>query len=148
MTDAAVAARTKRKPGPKSKPGVATAAPPPAPGNRGGARPGSGRKNSAVEAATADAHIVYQKARAQKEAYQAKLAELDYKVKSGEYLPRADVQQAAATAFSTIAQALRSIPDSLERRLGISAELAEEIGLMIDEAMNDLANDLERMHEE
>ena len=118
-----------------------------APGQRGGVRPNSGRKSAAVEAGSADAHVLYAKARAKKEAFLAQMAELDYKVKAGEYLPRDAVRQAAATAFATIAQTMRSIPDNVERRLGITPEIAEEISHLIDEAMADLSNELERMHE-
>ncbi len=119
----------------------------PTPGARGGARANSGRKSAAVEAGSADAHILYAKARAKKEAFLAQMAELDFKVKAGEYLPRDEIRQASATAFATIAQTLRSIPDNLERRLGVSADVAEEVGRLIDDAMADLAADLERMHE-
>lgn len=144
MTNAV--AKSKRKPR-AAKP-EAIEEPAPFRDPRGGKRPNAGRKSAAVEAGSADAHILYAKARAKKEAFQAQLAELEYKTKSGEYLPRADIRQAAATAYATIAQALRSIPDNLERRLGINAELAEEIGVLIDDAMNDLSSELERMHDE
>lgn len=114
-------------------------------GKRGGYREGAGRKSEAVEKETAGAHILYAKARAKREAMQAQLAELDYKIRSGEYVARADVQQASATAFATIAQSLRSIPDNLERRLNVSPEIAEDVGLLIDDAMNSLADALERI---
>lgn len=78
-------------------------------------------------------------------AFDAQMAELDFQVKSGKYVARADVVQSNATAFATIAQTLRSIPDNLERRLGISPAVAEEIGFMIDEMMNGLADQMERM---
>lgn len=135
---------TKRK-GQKEKP---LAPPPPVPGQRGGRRAGAGRKSEAVEKGTADAHIVYAKARAKNEAFKAQLAELDFKIRSGEFVSRAEVRQASATAMATIAQTLRSIPDNLERRLGLSAEVAEEISLLIDEAMSDLADQLEKMAKE
>lgn len=122
------------------------AAPEKAPSKRGGARPGAGRKNSVVEAATNDAHIIYAKARAKKEAHLAQMAELEYKIKSGEYLPRDEIRQGSATAFATVAQSLRSIPDTLERKYGIPPEVAEKVGLLIDDAMADLAEQLERLH--
>ncbi len=114
----------------------------------GGKREGSGKKSKAVQDATKDSHVEFNKARAKNEAYKANLAELDFKVKSGEYLPRIEIQQATATAYATISQTLRSIPDNLERRLGISPEVAEAVGAMIDDCMNDLAADLEKMHTE
>lgn len=115
-------------------------------GKRGGARQGAGRKSAAHEAATADAAIIYAKAKAQKMAYDAKMAELEFKAKSGEFVPREEVRRASATSFSMIAQAMRSIPDNLERKLGISPEIAEEVSLLIDEAMGNLADELERLH--
>lgn len=100
-----------------------------------------------MEAGSAQAHVLYSKARANKEAFQAKLAELEYNVKSGQYVAREEMREANATAFATIAQALRSIPDNLERKHGVTPEIAEAIGQMIDIAMEDLADELKRIHE-
>lgn len=122
------------------------AIPPPAAAKHGGARANSGRKSAALEGGAADAHIVYAKSRAKKEAFAAAMAELDYKKASGQFVPREDVREAAATAFSTIAQTLRSIPDNIERKLGVTPEIAEEIGILIDDAMNELATELEALH--
>jgi phage terminase Nu1 subunit (DNA packaging protein) len=109
---------------------------------RGGARANAGRKSAAVEEGSASAHILYAKARAQKEAFAAKLAELDFKIKSGEYVSREHVRQSSATAISTIAQGLRSIPDNLERKLGLPHAVIDEVTLVIDEAMAALAEEL------
>jgi hypothetical protein len=79
--------------------------------------------------------------------FDAALKQLEFDRRRGELVERADVRQASATAFSTIAQALRGIPDNLERRLGIAPEVAEEIGLLIDEALGALADELQAMHE-
>ncbi len=76
----------------------------------------------------------------------AHLQELELAKRRGDVLPREEVQQACATAFNLVAQALRAIPDNLERRLGIAPELADEIGKMIDDSMGDLADELERIH--
>ena len=113
---------------------------------RGGARANAGRKSAAVEAGSADAHILYSKAKAKKMAFDAQIAELEYKTRSGEYLPRAEYRQATTMALSAIAQTLRSIPDNLERTLGVSPEIAESIEMMIDEALLGLSEDLERLH--
>lgn len=112
---------------------------------RGGSRPGSGRKSTAIEEGAADAHILYAKARAKDMAFRAQQAELDFKISSGQFISRAEVRQSCAQAFSAIAQTIRSLPDNIERRLGISPELAEEIQILLDEALNALADDLERM---
>lgn len=75
--------------------------------------------------------------------YEAELRKLELAKRSAEVVSRADVQQASATAFATCAQSLRSIPDNLERRLGLDPDVAAEVGIIIDEAMNDLADQLE-----
>lgn len=84
-------------------------------------------------------------AKARKEAAHAAKAELEYRVKAGMYLPREAVRSAMATAFQAVAQSLRSIPDNLERKLGVTPELAEAVGVSIDEAMGDLAHELEQI---
>ncbi len=114
----------------------------------GGKREGAGRKPKELNDLTKNSHVEYTKARAKNEAYKANNAELDFKIKSGQYLPRIEVQQATATAFATIAQTMRSIPDNLERRLGVSPEVAEAVSAMIDDCMADLSIDLEKIHME
>jgi phage terminase Nu1 subunit (DNA packaging protein) len=106
----------------------------------GGRREGAGRpRTRSAEAESFD------KARARHEAAKAELAELDLKVKTGEYVARSAVRQAAATASASLAQTLRSIPDNLERRLGVAPEVAEEVGRAIDAALNDLADEFQMM---
>lgn len=89
---------------------------------------------------------LYAGAKARKEAALAAKAELEFRIKSGQYLPREAVRSALATAFQSIAQSLRSIPDNLERKMGVSSEVAEAVGLSIDEAMGDLAYSMEQIH--
>lgn len=91
---------------------------------------------------------LYAGAKARKEAALAAKAELEFRIKAGQYLPREAVRSALATAFQSVAQALRSIPDNLERKLGVPPEVAESVGLAIDEAMGDLSYTLEQMHME
>lgn len=95
-----------------------------------------------------DPGALYAGAKARKEAALAAKAELDFRVKAGLYLPREAVRTANATAFAAVAQALRSIPDNLERKLGIAPEIADAVGAYIDEAMGDLSNELARIHTE
>lgn len=99
-------------------------------GNRGGARPGAGRKPKS-ETQVADIED-YNKAKAKKEFWLAELTEQDYQKKAGELLDRAQVEQAAATVLATIAQTLRSIPDNMERVAGLTPEQAEEAERIID----------------
>lgn len=110
---------------------------------RGGARQGAGRKSAALEEANKDSNILYNKAKAKKAAFDAQMAELDYNIKAGKYVLRSDVIQNNSTAYAMIAQSLRSISDNLERRLGISPEVSEEIGLLIDEHLDVLADQME-----
>lgn len=87
-------------------------------------------------------------ARARNESAKADLNELDLAIKRGEYVLRSAVQEATATALSALAQTLRSVPDNLERKLGVSPELALEVGIQIDAALNDVAAKFEEMGDE
>ncbi len=73
------------------------------------------------------------------------MAELDYQIKSGEYVSRSAVRQACATAFSSLAQGLRTIPDNLERKLALSGETASMVAEIIDEALSDLSAEFQLM---
>lgn len=104
--------------------------------NHGGARDGAGRKpNSYVPPPE---KLDYDKAKARSEAAKADTLELEFKIKSKQYVDRATVIQVTATAYAAIAQTLRSIPDNLERK-GHSPDICEAVGLHIDDALNDLA---------
>lgn len=112
----------------------------------GGARAGAGKKPAGYEKPE---HIIdLEKERARNEKAKADLNELEFKIKSGEYVPRDAVRQAAATAFASVAQALRSIPDALERKINLDPRVAESIGATIDEVLDSLASDLEMMTDE
>lgn len=112
----------------------------------GGARENAGRKPSGY---VKPDHVVdLEKEKARNERAKADLNELEYKIKSGQYVPRDAVKQAAATAFASVAQALRSIPDSLERKINLDPAVAEKIGFTIDEILDSLASDLEMMTDE
>lgn len=90
----------------------------------------------------------YATGKARKELAHAAKAELEYRIKLGQYLPRDAVRSAVATAFQAVAQGLRSIPDNLERKLGVSPELAEAVSRSIDDTMGELAHELERIFNE
>lgn len=112
-------------------------------------RPGAGRKVGGPKNTKdiQDIHEDFSAARAKKETWLAEQAELNFKIAAGQYVPREDVQHASATAFAAISQTLRSIPDNLERKLGLSPEVAEEVSRLIDDAMEELSADLEKMCE-
>lgn len=104
------------------------------PGKHGGARPGAGRKPKPKTGAEAagDPYVVLAKAKAKHEAYKANLAELEFRRRAGELLERAHVEAAASRLHAMLAQSLRSLPDHLERRLGLSAEQAASVQDFID----------------
>lgn len=110
---------------------------------RGGARPGSGPKTEGY--VKPPESVALDKARARKEAANADLAELDVKIKTGQFGDRAQFRQAAATALASMVQTLRSIPDNLERKLGVAPEVAQEVGDQIDAALDELADEFEMM---
>ena len=114
----------------------------------GGRREGAGRKGKAFEDKVreeleAGGEVEYSVSRARKEAWTAKTVELDYRIKEGEYVKREAVREACATAFASIAQTLRSIPDLLERREGVAPETCETVSKTIDDALNNLAEEFE-----
>ena len=104
---------------------------------------GAGRKPA--DYVPSDDRLDYEAARARNESAKADLNELDLAIKRGEYVPRAEVQAATATALSALSQTLRSVPDNLERTLGIAPELAQEVGTQIDAALDDVATRFEEL---
>jgi len=109
----------------------------------GGRREGAGRKPA--DYVPPPEKLDFDKARARNEQSKADLNELEFRIKSKQYLPRAAIQQAAATAIASFAQTMRSVPDNLERTHGISPEIAEEVGKAIDLALQDLAHEFQMM---
>lgn len=112
------------------------------PSGHGGARPNTGPKPPGYVKPKAAAD--YDKARARKEAALADMHELDYKIKSSEYVSRVAVRQASATVISTLAQTMRSLSDNLERR-GIPAAVCAMVDESVNATLADAARDLEMM---
>lgn len=108
---------------------------------RGGYREGAGRKPAGYEPPAAK--VDYDEAKARNEQAKAELNELELAIKRGQYVLRAEVEQQTATALAAIAQTLRSVPDNLERTLGVSPEVAQEVGELIDSALDELAQAFE-----
>ena len=109
----------------------------------GGYRPGAGRRPADYTPTPEQADLASAKAR--NEAAKADLNELELRIKSGEYVDRAAVREATATALATLAQTLRSLPDNLERKLGLDPKVAEEVGKLIDAALDEVANEFEKL---
>lgn len=110
--------------------------------NWGGARPGAGRKPPGYE--KPEETIDYDKAKARHEAAKADLAELDYKIKSGEYVSRAAVRQAVATVMASFVQVMRSVSDNLERQ-GVNPETCVKVDSIISDALTDVGRDLQML---
>lgn len=93
----------------------------------------------------AEARARREAAAADKEEVLAKKAVLDYEVQQGNFLPRDAIISATARAYATLAQGIRSIPDALERRLGLDPAVCVKIGELQDEALAGLHIELEKM---
>jgi phage terminase Nu1 subunit (DNA packaging protein) len=113
------------------------------PSGHGGARFGAGKKPAGY--IKPQEVIDFDAARARNESAKAQMNELELKIKTGEYSSRASFRQATATAMAALAQTLRSVPDNLERKLGVAPETAAEVGAQIDAALNDIANEFQMM---
>lgn len=68
--------------------------------------------------------------------------ELKVKVEARELLPRAAYVQANATALALLTQAIRSIPDNLERQFGLAPDVLTAIGEAHDAALAEVASQL------
>jgi hypothetical protein len=98
------------------------------------------------ERTKAKADFEFEKAR--HERVKADKAEFDFAVQQGQYLPREVQQSAAATALAILTQSLRSIPDNVERSLGLGPEAVEQIAIQIDEALAEVALAFKTMTQE
>lgn len=57
----------------------------------------------------------------------------DLQILDRELIPRSEVERDVSTAWAAVASDLRSIPDKLERRIGISPLVAEQIEIELNE---------------
>lgn len=114
---------------------------------RGGAREGAG---GAGKVSTERAAVKYdfELERARHERLKADEREFELGIKQGEYLPRVAQQTAAATALAILTQSLRSIPDNLERSLGLGPETVEQVAIEIDNALAEVARAFKAMTHE
>lgn len=129
--------------------------------SRGGRREGAGRKpgyspkNAEALDQLSDADLsdlpddstttAIKKARAiaRKEEALANQAELKYKIDSKEYLSRSAFREASATLLAELAQALRSLPDTLERKHHLPADVLLVVEAAIDDALQTVADGME-----
>ncbi|OEY66810.1 hypothetical protein BG841_10325 [Marinobacter sp. X15-166B] len=74
--------------------------------------------------------------------YESETKRRALQVMDRELIPTEEVERVVATAFSAIAQGLRSLPDNIERRTGCSPDIVEAIDLALDAEMEALADKL------
>lgn len=77
--------------------------------------------------------------------YDGETKRRDLQIKDRELIPAQDVERVIATAFAAIASDVRAIPDNLERKHGISGEVAEAVESELHLAMDTLASRLAEM---
>lgn len=94
------------------------------------------------------AKVDFEVERARHEKIKADEREFEFGIKQGQYLPRVAQQTAAATALAVLTQSLRSIPDNLERSLGLGPETVEQIAVQIDDALAEVAAAFKAMTQE
>jgi phage terminase Nu1 subunit (DNA packaging protein) len=74
--------------------------------------------------------------------YESEIKRRDLQERDRELIPSADAERVVAVAFAAISQDLRAIPDNLERRGGVTGEVAEQVEAEIYKAMDSLADRL------
>ena len=74
--------------------------------------------------------------------YDSETKRRDLQVRDRELIKSDEVERSVATAFAAVAQSIRSLPDRLERTLGLAPETVEAIGNAIDDNLDDLADRL------
>ena len=106
------------------------------PGQHGGYRPGAGRKPKIESIDGPDPYITLAKAKAKREIFKAHMAEVEFQIKTSELYERGEVLRVIRTAIAVFAEQMRSLPDKLERSVGLTPSQAE---LAEDEVNNQLA---------
>ena len=110
------------------------------PGQHGGARAGGGRPKGSK--ANHDAATRFAEARARKEHALADLREQEVATRARTLIPAPEVEERIATAFATVAASLLGLPDDLERRHGLDADLVESVEVTVHEVLDALAERL------
>ena len=76
---------------------------------------------------------------ARQRCHSSPLKALELQIETGKYLPRDAYREATATVLATLAQSMRSIPDTLERKHGLPPEALKYIEDTIDEQLSSAA---------
>jgi phage terminase Nu1 subunit (DNA packaging protein) len=103
----------------------------------GGYREGAGRKPAGYE--HPEGRADFERERAEHERVKREQRELKLAIERGEYVSRAAVRQASATALSLLTQAIRSIPDNCERQFALPPDVVEGMQRQIDDALSEVA---------
>ena len=90
----------------------------------GGRRPGAGRPAKATQR---DDIAEFHRARTRKEAALAELRELEAGERAGRLYDRGEALRVIAVTIAVFAEQMRSLPDLLERRAGLTPEQAEVV---------------------
>lgn len=106
-------------------------------GQWGGRREGAGGKPPDHE--PSPERVDFERERAEHERVKRTQREFKLAVEMGEYLPREEQRQAAATALAVLTQSLRSIPDNLERVCSLTPEQAELAQQTVDAALTEVS---------
>lgn len=72
--------------------------------------------------------------------YDSETKRRDLQIRDRELIPAGELEACIASAFGSLSQGLRSIPDNLERRVGCSAEIAEAVEKAIEAEMDAVAD--------
>ena len=102
----------------------------------GGAREGAG--NKPADYVPSQAKVDLEEERARHEKIKADQREFKLAQERGEYVSRAAIRQASATALAVLAQ-IRSIPDNCERQFALPPEVVELMQQTIDASLNEVA---------
>lgn len=112
---------------------------------RGGARPGAGRKPKDPNGN--DPYAILARAKAKSETYKAELTLLEYRTKTGELLPAADVAKAWAEQVAIAKGRLLALPSRVSAdvlRLKSQREIERVIKAALIVILEELANDAAR----
>lgn len=103
----------------------------------GGARQGAGRPKKYTGDGS-DPYMLLARAKAKRETHKAQIAELEYKKMAGDLALMSEVMQLYTTTVAVFAEQMRSLPDMLERKAGLTPAQAEMAADFVDEQLEQL----------
>lgn len=111
--------------------------------NWGGKRAGAGRKPASYRPPPEKLEL--DEARARHEQIKAERAELALQTELKQWVSRDAYREASVRLIAAFAQSIRSIPDTLERDLGLAPAVIEAIGVHLDDALETLADEMQNL---